>query len=50
VVIESGRLPHTANPAAVAAELASPANPAFDGYSRTDAPQNRPPDTKEQQQ
>lgn len=50
VVIESGHLPHTTSPAAVAAELASLANSAFDGDSRTNDPQNRPPATKEPQQ
>jgi pimeloyl-ACP methyl ester carboxylesterase len=34
VVIESGHLPHTTNPAAVAAELAALANSAFGGDSR----------------
>ena len=48
-VIESGRLPHTTSPAAAAAELGSLANSAFDGASRTNDPQNRPPATKEQQ-
>jgi pimeloyl-ACP methyl ester carboxylesterase len=50
VVIESGHLPHTTNPAAVAAELASLANSAFDGGSRTNGPQNSTPAAKEQQQ
>lgn len=50
VVIESGHLPHTTSPAAVAAELASLANSAFDGDSRTNDTQNRPPATKEKQQ
>ena len=49
VVIDSGHLPHTTSPAAVAAELASLANSAFGG-SRTNRPQNRTPATKEQQQ
>ena len=50
VVIESGHLPHTTNPAAVAAELASLANSPFDGGSRTNGPQNSTPAAKEQQQ
>ena len=47
MVIDSGHLPHTTSPAAVAAELASLANSAFDG-GRTNRPQNRTPATKEQ--
>jgi pimeloyl-ACP methyl ester carboxylesterase len=50
VVIDSGHLPHTTSPAAVAAELASLANSAFDGGGRTNRPQNGRPATKEQQQ
>lgn len=42
VVIDSGHLPHTTSPAAVAAELTLLANSAFDGDSRTDDTQNRP--------
>jgi hypothetical protein len=49
-VIDTGLLPHPTSPAAVAAELASPASTAFDGASRTDNPQHRPPGPKEQQQ
>jgi pimeloyl-ACP methyl ester carboxylesterase len=37
VVIESGHLPHTTDPAAVAAELIKLANAAFDGDSRPSA-------------
>jgi pimeloyl-ACP methyl ester carboxylesterase len=50
VVIDSGHLPHTTSPAAVAAELASLASTAFDRGSRTNHTHNRPPATKEQQQ
>jgi pimeloyl-ACP methyl ester carboxylesterase len=49
VVIESGHLPHTTSPAAVAAELASLANSAFEGTSRANDPWNRLPATREQQ-
>ena len=48
VVIESGHLPHTTNPAAVAAELASLANTAFDAGSRTNDTRYSPPAAKEQ--
>jgi hypothetical protein len=48
VVIDSGHLPHTTSPSAVA-ELASLANSAFDG-GRTNRPQHGTPATKEQQQ
>jgi hypothetical protein len=47
VVIESGHLPHTTSPAAVAAELVPLANSAFD--SRTSGAPVQPPATKEQQ-
>jgi pimeloyl-ACP methyl ester carboxylesterase len=50
VVIDSGHLPHTTSPAAVAAELASLARTAFDDGSQTNHPYNRTPATKEQQQ
>ena len=50
MVIESGHLPHTTSPAAVAAELTSLANSAFDGGGRTNCPQDGTPATKEQQQ
>jgi hypothetical protein len=49
MVIDSGHLPHTTSPAAVA-ELASLAHSAFDGGGRTNRPQNGAPATKEQQQ
>jgi hypothetical protein len=49
VNIDSGHLPHTTSPSAVAAELASLANSAFDG-GKTNRPQNGTPATKEQQQ
>lgn len=49
VVIESGHLPHTTSPAAVAAELTSLANTAFGAGSRTDDTQYSPPATKEQE-
>jgi pimeloyl-ACP methyl ester carboxylesterase len=49
VVIESGHLPHTTNPAAVAAELIPLADSAFGSDSRTSDAQYSPPDTKEQQ-
>jgi hypothetical protein len=50
VVVESGHLPHTTSPAAVAAQLASLASSAFGGGNRTNEPQNRPSAPKEQQQ
>jgi pimeloyl-ACP methyl ester carboxylesterase len=50
VVVDSGHLPHTTSPAAVAAELASLANAAFGGGSQTNHTDNRTPATKEQQQ
>jgi pimeloyl-ACP methyl ester carboxylesterase len=50
VVIESGHLPHTTSPAAVAAELTSLANTAFDVGSRTNDTQYTPPDALEQEQ
>jgi pimeloyl-ACP methyl ester carboxylesterase len=50
VVIDSGHLPHTTSPAAVAAELTSLANTAFDAGSRVNDTQYNPPATKEQQQ
>ena len=49
VVIESGHLPHTTSPAAVAAELTSLANTAFDTGSRANDTQHSPPATKEQE-
>jgi pimeloyl-ACP methyl ester carboxylesterase len=49
VVIDSGHLPHTTSPAAVAAELISLANTAFDGGSRVNDAQYDPPTTREQQ-
>jgi len=49
VAIDSGHLPHTTSPAAVAAELTSLANTAFDGGSRVNDVQYNPPATKEQQ-
>jgi len=49
VVIESGHLPHTTNPAAVAAELIRLADSAFGSDSRTSDAQYSPPATKEQQ-
>jgi pimeloyl-ACP methyl ester carboxylesterase len=48
VVIESGHLPHTTNPAAVAAELISLANSAFDSDSRTSDTPHGPTAGKEQ--
>jgi pimeloyl-ACP methyl ester carboxylesterase len=50
VVIDSGHLPHTTSPAAVAGELATLANSAFDGDSQRSDPENRPSRTKEHQQ
>ena len=50
VVIDSGHLPHTTSPAAVAAELTSLASTAFDAGSRVNDAQYSPPATKEQQQ
>jgi pimeloyl-ACP methyl ester carboxylesterase len=49
LVIDSGHLPHTTSPAAVAAELTSLANTAFGGGSRVNDAQYNPPTTKEQQ-
>jgi pimeloyl-ACP methyl ester carboxylesterase len=49
VVIDSGHLPHTTSPAAVAAELTSLANTAYDADSRTNDTHYRPPATKEQE-
>ena len=49
VVIDSGHLPHTTSPAAVAAELTSLASTAFDGDSRVNDAQCNPATTKEQQ-
>jgi pimeloyl-ACP methyl ester carboxylesterase len=46
VVVDSGHLPQTTSPAAVAAELASLAISAFDGGGRTNRPQNGTPATK----
>jgi pimeloyl-ACP methyl ester carboxylesterase len=48
VVIDSGHLPHTTSPAAVAAELTSLANTAFDRGSRVNDVQHSLPATKEQ--
>jgi pimeloyl-ACP methyl ester carboxylesterase len=48
VVIDSGHLPHTTSPAAVAAELTSLANTAFDVGRQTADTQDRPPAAKEQ--
>lgn len=42
VVIDSGHLPHTTSPAAVAAELAALASTAFGGGQVNDAPDNPP--------
>lgn len=50
VVIDSGHLPQTTSPDAVAAELTSLANTAFDDSIRTNGTQDRPPATKEKQQ
>jgi hypothetical protein len=47
-VIESGHLPHTTNPAAVAAELISLANSAFDSDSRASDTPHGPTAGKEQ--
>ena len=49
VVIDSGHLPHTTSPAAVAAELTSLANTAFGGGSQVNDAQYSPPATKEQE-
>jgi pimeloyl-ACP methyl ester carboxylesterase len=49
VVIESGHLPHTTSPAAVAAELTSLAKPAFGVGSRTSGAQDNSPAMKEQE-
>jgi len=49
VVIDSGHLPHTTSPAAVAAELASLANAAFGAGSQVNDAQDNPPATKGQQ-
>jgi Alpha/beta hydrolase family len=48
VVIESGHLPRTTSPAAVAAELISLANSAFDSDSRTSDTPHSPTAGKEQ--
>jgi pimeloyl-ACP methyl ester carboxylesterase len=50
VVIDSGHLPHTTSPAAVATELTSLANTAFDTGSQVNDAADNPPATKEQQQ
>jgi pimeloyl-ACP methyl ester carboxylesterase len=50
VVIDSGHLPHTTSPAAVAAELTTLANTAFSHDSRTSDARNRTPAGEEQQQ
>ena len=49
LVIDSGHVPHTTSPAAVAAELASLANTAFGGGSPVNDAQYHPTTTKEQQ-
>jgi pimeloyl-ACP methyl ester carboxylesterase len=49
VVIDSGHVPHTTSPAAVAAELTSLAKTAFDGGSQVTDAQYHPDTTKEQQ-
>ena len=49
VVTESGHLPHTTSPAAVAAELTSLANTAFDAVRRTNDTQHSSPAAKEQE-
>jgi pimeloyl-ACP methyl ester carboxylesterase len=49
VVVDSGHLPHTTSPAAVAAELTSLANTAFDANGRTSEPHHSSPATKEEQ-
>lgn len=49
VVIDSGHLPHTTSPAAVAAELTSLANTAFGDGSRSHHTLYSPPATKEQE-
>jgi hypothetical protein len=48
VVIDSGHLPHTTSPAAVAAELTTLANAAFGGGSPVNDAQHTPPTSKEQ--
>jgi pimeloyl-ACP methyl ester carboxylesterase len=48
VVIESGHVPHTTNPAAVAAELIPLANSAFGNDSRTSDTPHGPTARKEQ--
>jgi pimeloyl-ACP methyl ester carboxylesterase len=50
VVIDSGHLPHTTSPAAVAAELTLLANTAFGTGGRVNEAQYNPPAMKEQQQ
>jgi pimeloyl-ACP methyl ester carboxylesterase len=50
VVIESGHLPHTTTPAAVAAELTSLASTAFGTGSRANDTQHSSPAAKEQEQ
>jgi pimeloyl-ACP methyl ester carboxylesterase len=50
VAIDSGHLPHTTNPAAVAAELISLANSAFDSDGRASDTPHRPTAGKEQSQ
>jgi len=49
MIIDGGHLPHTTSPAAVAAELTSLANAAFDAGSRTSDAQYSPPAPEEQQ-
>lgn len=49
VVIESGHLPHTTSPAAVAAELTSLANTAFGAGRRANDTEHSPPAAKEQE-
>jgi pimeloyl-ACP methyl ester carboxylesterase len=48
VVVDSGHLPHTTSPAAVAAELATLASTAFGRDSRPDDTQENPPVTRRQ--
>jgi pimeloyl-ACP methyl ester carboxylesterase len=48
-VVDSGHLPHTTSPAAVAAELTALANTAFDLDSRVNGTQHSPPATREQE-
>ena len=50
VAIDSGHLPHTTNPAAVAAELISLANSAFDSDGQASDAPHRPTAGKEQSQ